>query len=277
MRKLALIAVLSLMGIPYVVAVQASPESDRSKFREYFANKFPQIPVEEFANGVYAWDKVARENWEQIEEFPPYEMSIEKGKEMWESKFANGRSYTDCFAKPGVRNQYPHWDKERGMVMTLPLAINICREANGEQPLKYKKGAIADLLSYMSYESRGQITQVVIPQDDPRALAAYESGKQFYFARRGQLNFSCAHCHALAAGKYIRTESLSPSLGQHTNWPVYRSKWNEMGTLHRRFAGCNDQVRAKPFAAQSEEYRNLEYFLTYMGNGLPYNGPSARR
>jgi len=37
------------------------------------------------------------------------------------------------------------------------------------------------------------------------------------------------------------------------------------------------QVRARPFEAQSEEFRNLEYFLTYMSNGLELNGPATRR
>ena len=50
-----------------------------------------------------------------------------------------------------------------------------------------------------------------------------------------------------------------------------------MGTLHRRFDGCNKQVRAKPLASQGEEYRNLEYFLTYMSNGMEVNGPGARK
>jgi sulfur-oxidizing protein SoxA len=36
-------------------------------------------------------------------------------------------------------------------------------------------------------------------------------------------------------------------------------------------------VRAKPFALQSKEFRNLEYFLGYMGNGLDVNGPGARK
>ncbi|MDH5378316.1 MAG: sulfur oxidation c-type cytochrome SoxA, partial [Gammaproteobacteria bacterium] len=57
----------------------------------------------------------------------------------------------------------------------------------------------------------------------------------------------------------------------------YRAKWQELGTLHRRFGGCNKQVRAKPFKPQSEEYRNLEYFLTYMSNGLKSNAPGMRK
>jgi sulfur-oxidizing protein SoxA len=75
----------------------------------------------------------------------------------------------------------------------------------------------------------------------------------------------------------LRTEMLSPAFGHTTHWPVYRAKWGEMGTLHRRFTGCNKQVRAKPFKAQGEEYRNLEYFLTATANGLEFNGPGARK
>jgi len=36
-------------------------------------------------------------------------------------------------------------------------------------------------------------------------------------------------------------------------------------------------VRAKPFKAQNEEYRNLEYFISYMSNGLEINGPGSRK
>jgi sulfur-oxidizing protein SoxA len=121
------------------------------------------------------------------------------------------------------------------------------------------------------------VINVEIPEDDPKALEAYETGKQFYFARRGQLNFACASCHASSSGTTLRTEILSPAFGHTTHWPVYRSKWGEMGTLHRRFSGCNKQVRAKDFEAQGEEYRNLEFFMTYMNNGLPLNGPGARK
>ena len=50
-----------------------------------------------------------------------------------------------------------------------------------------------------------------------------------------------------------------------------------MVTLHERFAGCLNRVRAKPFKAQQDEYKNLEYFLTYMSNGLEINGPGSRK
>jgi sulfur-oxidizing protein SoxA len=262
------------------VSAQAGPEEDRMAFIKYYKSKFPNVPMEEYANGAYAIDPVGRENWEAIEEFPPYEPFIDRGQVMWEKPFANGKGYKDCFPDgPAIAHNYPRWDREQGLVMTLPLALNQCRKANSEKPLKYKKGPINDILSYIAFQSRGKVVNVEVPKDDPRAMAAYEDGKKFYFTRRGQLNFSCATCHVQNTGLKVRTEILSPSVGHITHWPVYRSKvdWGTVGTLHRRFTGCNKNIRAKPMKAQGPEYRNLEYFLSYLSNGLELNGPGARK
>lgn len=258
-------------------ATETAPAEDLKVYRDYFAKRFPGVPLNEFGNGVYALDKVARDNWEAIEEFPPYEPMIEAGEAMWNKPFANGKTFGSCFGNdPAQRKNYPHWDAKRKMVVTMELAINECLEANGEKALSYNKGKIADIGAYMAYQSRGQAIDVKVP-NDPDALAAYNAGKAFYFARRGQLNFSCAHCHMESAGLHIRTELLSPALGQYSGWPVYRAKWGELGTLHRRFGGCNEQVRAKKFKPQGPEYRNLEYFLAHMSNGIEFNGPSSRK
>jgi sulfur-oxidizing protein SoxA len=108
-------------------------------------------------------------------------------------------------------------------------------------------------------------------------MAAYKRGKNHFYAKRGQLNMSCADCHRANAGNRIRADLLSPALGHTTHFPVYRSKWGGLGTLHRRYGGCNKQVRARPHKPQSDEYRALEYFHTYMSNGLAMNGPGARK
>ncbi len=160
--------------------------------------------------------------------------------------------------------------------MTLEWAINRCRERNGEKRLRYGRGALAQISAYLAYLSRGKLTNVVIP-DDPRALAAYEDGKRFYYSKRGQLNFSCANCHIHSGGMMIRADLLSPALGQTSHWPVYRKRWGSIGTLQRRYRGCNGQVRAAGFKLQGREYRNLEYFHTYMSNGIPLNGPGGRQ
>ena len=134
-----------------------------------------------------------------------------------------------------------------------------------------------DLTAYLAFESRGRVLDTRIPPDEPGALAAYEAGKQFYYSKRGQLNFACADCHITSVGQYVRADRIGPSLGHPTHFPVYRSKLGGMISLHQRFYGCVRDVRAKPFELQSEAYRNLEYFLSYMSNGLEINGPGARK
>lgn len=277
MRKL--LAKAAVIGLLTTVAsaVFAGPQEDMEAFQNYYKEKFPDVEFQDFQNGVYSIDAASREQWEEIEEFPPYELAIEEGERLFNEKFANGKTYADCLPNGGIgiANTYPMYDEEKGQVVTLALAVNQCREANGEKPLGYKKGKIAALLAYLAYTSRGKPIDVKVDSDG--AMAAYEKGKQFYYARRGQLNMACAHCHIDNAGKMIRADILSPALGHVSHFPVYRSKWGSMGTLHRRFGGCNKQVRAAPFKAQSEEYRNLEYFLTYMSNGIEVNGPGARK
>jgi sulfur-oxidizing protein SoxA len=255
----------------------AGPEEDRQAFVKYFNNKFPKTETSDYVNGIYSIDQASREQWMEIEEFPPYELDLSDGETAFNTPFANGKSYADCFGEDGLgaRAKYPYFDTERKQVVTLELAINECRAANGEKPLKYKKGKMAALSAFLAYQSRGETIDVKIPNDD--ALAAYENGKQFFYAKRGQLNFSCFDCHGVNSGRKARADRLSPALGHSSHFPVYRSKWGNLGTLHRRFGGCNQQVRAKDFKAQGEEYRNLEYFLTYMSNGLEFNGPGARK
>jgi len=260
-------------------SVYAGPEEDRVAFEKYYLTKFSDTPKEDFINGIYSIDAASREQWKEIEEFPPYELDVDAGQALYESPFANGKSYADCFGDDvsAVRAKYPHWDADKKMVMTLELAINNCREANGEKPLKYKKGKIAQVSAYLAMQARGQTISVAVPEGDADAVAAYEDGKEFFYTKRGQLNFSCADCHMGNAGNNVRADRLSPAFGHASHWPVYRSKWGSLGTLHRRFGGCNNNIRAQPFKAQGSEYRNLEFFLAFMSNGLEMNGPGARK
>lgn len=258
--------------------IQASPEQDRLALREFFAERFPRLDLNEMVNGLYAFDEGAREQWLEMEDFPPYEIAIEAGEEAFGTPFTNGKTYAACFVNGGigVKQDFPYFDTGSGEIITLESAINQCRTDNGEKPLPWLQGELAEIAAYMAYTSRGKRMNVVIP-DDPRALAAYESGKEYYYTRRGQLEFACENCHMQSAGNLLRADRLSGMLGQATHWPVYRSKWGDIGTLHKRFRECNAQVRAKPYAAQSKTYRELEYFLSYMSNDMELNGPASRR
>jgi len=274
MKQLVASVVLSLFMAPLF----ASPAEDLTALRTFYEKRFPEVPLSAHKDGAYALDESLREQWLEMEDFPPYEIAVDEGAEFYEEAFPNGGSYADCLGEnaPAVMNEYPYFDLVAGTVVTLQQTLNACRVSNQQDPLDYLGEEMAALTAYIAMQSRGQITDVKIP-DDPRAMAAYEDGKRFFYQRRGQLNFACSSCHLQNAGMMLRAELLSSALGHTTHWPVYRGKWERVGSLHMRFQGCNVQVRAEPLQAQSESYRNLEYFLTYMNNGMELNGPSSRK
>jgi sulfur-oxidizing protein SoxA len=278
LRKI-FVAVAIVVGTaqPLLAANVGDPKADFKAFRKYFTERFPKVPLNDFVNGPYSMDAGLRKQWLAKEEFPPYEFAVEKGKQMFATPFKNGKTYGDCFANKGigVRQNYPMFDAKSGKVITLEVAVNECREANGEKPYDYKKADMAAITAYMAFTSRGKPMDIKIP-DDPRALAAYKKGEEFFYTRRGQLNFSCASCHVQGAGNHIRTEVLAPALGIMNALPIYRSAWGGMGTTSRRITSCNSQVRATPLKPNDELYSDLEYYLSYMANGLPISGPGAR-
>jgi L-cysteine S-thiosulfotransferase len=276
------LAALALMALgvaaPFARAANTpDPAADARAFRDYFVKKFPHVKLEDFVNGPYSMNEDMRRQWEEKEQFPPYEFALEAGKDMFAKPFKNGKSYADCFANGGIgiRQTYPTFDAKEGKVITLELALNRCREANGEAPYSYVKDEMASLTAYMAFTSRGKPLDITIP-NDPRALEAYETGKRYFYTRRGQLNFSCASCHVQNPGERIRAEILAPAIGILNAMPIYRSEWSGMGTISRRFTTCNSQIRGVPLEPQSEEYRDLEYYLSYVSNGLPISGPGAR-
>jgi L-cysteine S-thiosulfotransferase len=274
---LAALGGLALSAAQPVASELIDPAAEAKAFRTYFVKKFPNVKLEDFVNGPYSLNEDMRRQWKDIEQFPPYEFSLEAGKELFAKPFRNGKTYADCFPNQGIgiRQNYPYFDVREGKVMTLELTLNRCRESNGEPVISYLGDDMAALTAYMAFTSRGKPFDIKIP-DDARALKAYQNGKRYFYTRRGQLNFSCATCHVQNPGERLRAETLAPALGILNAMPIYRSEWGSMGTISRRFATCDSQVRSVPLEAQSEEYRDLEYYLSYLSNGLPISGPGAR-
>ena len=278
LRKVLLaVALVAGMAQPVLADNAVNPQADFKAFRKYFTERFPKLPLNDFVNGPYSMDEGLRKQWQAKEEFPPYDFALDKGKEMFAKPFKNGKTYADCFPNKGigVRQMYPMFDAKSGEVITLDVAINQCRQANGEAPLDYLKDDMASLTAYMAFTARGKPMDIKIP-DDPRALAAYKKGEEYFYTRRGQFNMSCASCHVQNPGNHIRTEMLAPALGIMNALPIYRSEWGGMGSTSRRLTTCNSQIRGVPLKPEAEEYRDVEYFLSYMANGLPISGPGAR-
>ncbi len=292
MKKILLIATAISIAAGAPLVAMASPSGDLQAFREYFKKRFPNTKMSDFKDGIYSIDEARRDAWLEFEDFAPaYEDGVALGKELFNKPFKNGKTFASCFKNGGIgiRQNYPYFDSKSGKIVTLEGAINACLVSNGEKKLGWAKGNIAAISAYMSYTSRGKIMDVKVP-NDPRALAIYERGKRHFYAKRGQLNFSCADCHVYNSGNMARGNLLSPAIGHVTHFPVWRKKWAKkseaggkrgptrgFGTIQRRYGGCNKQVRAKPFKAQSDEFKALEYFHTYMSNGLEVNGPALRQ
>jgi L-cysteine S-thiosulfotransferase len=281
-----LLLLLAGLGIAFgaPMTALATPEDDLKEFQSYFKKKFPTVPLEAYNDGVNSLPQYADRvgNWELIMEFPPYEEDIEAGEELWNTPFKNGKTYASCFKNggKGLAVAYPYYDKESKKMRTIEGDINQCRVDNGEEPIKnLKHGEMAQLV--IAFKRLSQGMPMAVKLDSPEAVEMYEKGKHFYWARRGQLNMSCATCHVQNAGNKIRGDVLSPALGHGTGFPVYRTKWSlagkPLGTIHRRYGGCNKQVRAKPLKPQSEPYVALELYQAYMNTGVPIKAPSQRQ
>ena len=222
MRFLLISLAVLLLAITEALAADGiDPAADARAFRNYFVEKFPNVKLDDFANGPYSLNEDMRRQWEEKEQFPPYEFSLEAGKELFAKPFANGKHYADCFSEQGIgiRQNYPRFDEKTGQVITLELALNQCREANGEKAISYTGDDMAALTAYMAFTSRGKPFDIKIP-DDSRALEAYENGKRYFYSRRGQLNFSCATCHVQNPGERLRAEVLAPALGILNAMPI---------------------------------------------------------
>ena len=277
MNKILISLLCVLLPYSLTTDVLAGPQEDLSAYQKYFKQKFPDLSPVDLSNGMYNFSKDKRDQWEEIMSFPPYEIAIDEGKTLYKKPFKNGKGYADCFESGGIgiAHTYPRFDKKRGKVVTLAGLLNECREKNGEKSLPYLKGKIASILAYMAETSRGKPVAIDVP-NDARALAAYEDGKRIYFTRRGPRAFACYHCHWVAAGAKIRGNELSPAVGQATHFPTYRSKWGGMGTIQRRYKGCMNNIGATPLKEQTEAMNNLEYFHTFISNGIPMNAPGTR-
>ncbi|MBC8006972.1 MAG: sulfur oxidation c-type cytochrome SoxA [Prolixibacteraceae bacterium] len=255
----------------------AAPEEDRAQFISLYRGIFPTIPLESYVNGALMLSSDAMSQFDSIMEFPPFQGDIDRGRNLWEAPFRSGKTFASCFAGGGrnVAGNYPFYDPDRDKVVTFEMEINRCLRDNGEAEYKFNdKATMGTITAYARTLSDGMRVNVRVA--GAGGLAKYEQGKKLYFTRIGQYNFACASCHMANAGKILRTEILSPSIGQTTHWPVFRGGDN-LNTLHMRYRRCMEQMRAAPFPAGSEELNNLEYFHSYLSNGLPMRASVYRK
>ncbi len=223
----------------------------------YYASKDTQeIQNDDFANPAMTWYDIGETNW-----------SKKDGEA--------GKSCAECHKvgdMKGVGARYPIFDDKLKKLMNVEERVNNCRKSYMKaKPWKYDSANMLGMAIYVNAQSRGMPRSVKI---DGPAADYFKKGKDFYYARRGQLDMSCAHCHEKYYGQKIRMNTLTQ--GHSNGFPTYRLKWQKPGSLHRRFSGCNKQVRAKAFKRGSPEYMALELYLAWRGQGLTVETPAVR-
>lgn len=203
---------------------------------------------------------------------------VEQGEALW-SKVdgTEGKSCASCHneaseSMKGVRAAMPKWNEKAGKPMTLEQHINGCRKTRmGAEEWKWESDQMLGMTAYVGLQSRGMPMN---PQTDGPMEPWLAKGKEIYYTRVGQLDMSCAHCHENYYGKNIRADHLSQ--GQVNGFPLYRFKWQKMGSMHRRFKGCMDNIRATPFKVGGDEFVALELYAASRGKGLSIETPAVR-
>jgi len=200
------------------------------------------------------------------------------GGDLWSTPAGEAnKSCEDCHgdaseSMKGVKTRYPTYYQPTGKMINLELRINECRTINQKaNAWKYESKEMLGMASYVGYQSRGMPMAVDI---GGKATPFFKKGKEFFYQRRGQMDMACSHCHEDNAGNMIRANLLTEA--QVNGFPTYRLKWQGVGTLHRRFKGCNDNIRATPYKRGSGEYVNLELYLAWRGRDLAVETPSVR-
>ncbi|MFN7025147.1 MAG: sulfur oxidation c-type cytochrome SoxA [Pseudorhizobium sp.] len=209
----------------------------------------------------------------------PGMLSVERGEEIWNTVDGTaGKSCASCHndaseTMKDVGAHFPKWDAASNQPKNLELQINQCRtERMGAEPYKFDAEGQVALTTYIKHQSLGTPVSIDIKEGEMQSW--WDKGKDLYYTRTGQLDFSCASCHEQSMGKYIRADHLSQ--GQSNGFPTYRFNTAGMVSLHNRFRGCIRDTRAEMPAAFSDQLMALEVYVTWRGTGLSVETPAVR-
>jgi len=207
----------------------------------------------------------------------PASVAVDYGHELWETAAgASQKACADCHGDveslAGLRANMPKWSEAAGQPWSLEHWINwSIEEHQGAEPWKWESEEMLAMTALIGMQSRGM--PMTVQTDGPMAEWV-QKGEELYYTRVGQLDMACNQCHEDNWGKMIRADHLSQ--GMINGFPTYRFKWQGLGSLHRRFSGCMNNIRAEPYKRGSDEFVALEAYLASRGAGLSIETPAVR-
>jgi len=171
----------------------------------------------------------------------------------------------------GVAASYPKVNAA-GQLFNLEGRINQCRtEHQAATPFAFESKPLLALSAFVATQSKGMPITVERTPANEKALA---SGQRLFNQRMGQLNLSCAQCHAERAGQKLAGNPIPQA--HPTAYPIYRLEWQAVGSLERRLRNCMVGVRAEPYAFGSNEFLELELFLAWRARAMLLESPGVR-
>ena len=280
---------LTLSG-PLFAQSQITAEQERLALVAAIQKRLPDTGPTDWAQGIYVLTQ--KSGGVQVVPFNAENATntadiLAIGKKAWDRKFKNGKSLASCFPNGGKRvaATYPQYDTKTKRVVTLEIAINRCLQLHGEAEIDLSTSQlIGPLVAYA--RSLAQAQRVTVRVASVAAKEKFDSGKSLFSRRIGQRDLACASCHVLNAGNSAKDTQIagmrahevgtSPAVGQATSWPKLEPG-DRVRTLQMQFQHCMKRAEAEPFELGSEEFNDLEYFLTFVSNGLPIRSISVYR
>lgn len=176
----------------------------------------------------------------------------------------------DASSMKGVAASFPKFVGSK--LLSLSDQVNACRQTRQEgEPYAHESKPLLALTSYIGQQSKG--LPITVEKTASNAVAL-EAGRTLFYERLGQLNLSCAQCHAERSGQKLGGNPIPQ--GHPTAYPLYRLEWQSVGSLQRRLRNCMTGVRAEPFALGSKELVELELFLMWRARGMLMETPGVR-
>jgi sulfur-oxidizing protein SoxA len=273
----AVAAQASVAKSPPVAVAPISVDRDRAALVAILQKKFPGVPPDDWSLGSTTFTPglavipLGGANATNVNDI------LAIGRKAWERKFRDGKSLASCFPNGGQRaaTNYPQVDGKSGALSTLEDAINACLVLHGEAPFALDSSLTMGATSaYLRSLSIGQKLNVRVAS--PPATEHYLSGRRWFTRRIGEADLACASCHVLQAGQ-TREESgkqvgLAAAVGQPMAWPRIEPGGG-VRLLQQQFQRCMDRVGAVPFELGSDPFKQIEYFLGAVSNGLTIRGP----
>jgi aerobic-type carbon monoxide dehydrogenase small subunit (CoxS/CutS family) len=100
------------------------------------------------------------------------------------------------------------------------------------------------------------------------------AGGKLHKVQQARLALDVPQCGYRQSGMPMAAAALLAAKPQPTGYPLYRSEWQAVGPLERRFRNC---MTGEPIADGAPEHAAIETFLMCPAAGMQRETPAVRR